>query len=35
VRLDERGKLAGEVRAAAAELLTALGEPLPPVCAGT
>ena len=28
--LDERGTLASEVRAAVAELLTALGEPLPP-----
>ena len=34
-RLDEDGKLAGQVRAAAAELLTALGEPLPPACAVT
>lgn len=30
VDLDERGALAGEVRAAVTELLTALGEPLPP-----
>jgi hypothetical protein len=35
VRLDERGKLVVEVRAAAAELLTALDEPLPPACTGT
>jgi hypothetical protein len=33
VDLDERGALAGEVRTAVAELLTALDEPLPPACA--
>jgi hypothetical protein len=33
VDLDERGALGGEVRAAVAELLTALNEPLPPACA--
>jgi hypothetical protein len=33
VDLDERGALAGEVRTAVAELLTALDEPLPPTCA--
>ena len=32
VDLDERGALASEVRTAVAELLTALGEPLPPAC---
>jgi hypothetical protein len=35
VRFDERGKLAGEVRAAVTELLTALDEPMPPACTGT
>jgi len=34
VDLDERGALAGEVRTAVAELLTALDEPLPPACTG-
>jgi hypothetical protein len=33
VNLDERGALASEVRAAIAELLTALSQPLPPACA--
>jgi hypothetical protein len=32
VDLDERGALVSEVRAAVAELLTALDEPLPPAC---
>lgn len=32
VDLDERGTLVREVRAAVADLLTALGEPLPPAC---
>jgi hypothetical protein len=35
VDLDERGALASEVRTAVAELLTVLGEPLPPACAQT
>ena len=33
VEADERGMLAGEIRTAIAELLTALDEPLPPACA--
>jgi hypothetical protein len=32
VELDERGTLAGEIRAAVTELLVALDEPLPPAC---
>lgn len=32
VEADERGMLASEVRAAITELLTALGQPLPPAC---
>lgn len=33
VEADDRGALAGEVRTAITELLTVLGEPLPPACA--
>ena len=35
VDLDQRGALVGAVRAAVAELLMALDEPLPPACAGS